>query len=87
MFHNPSEPAVLYGHKQAIDDPTPQKIAQLFGLDLVLEDHEICDVLIVGAGPAGTAAGVYAGSEGMSALVLEDSTIGGQAGTSSRIEN
>ena len=84
---SPSEPAVLYGHKQAVEDPTPQKIAQLFGLDLTLEDHEECDVLIVGAGPAGTAAGVYAGSEGMSALVLEDSTIGGQAGTSSRIEN
>ncbi|MEM1235319.1 MAG: FAD-dependent oxidoreductase, partial [Pseudomonadota bacterium] len=84
---NPTKPAVLYGHKQAIQDPTPQKIAQLFGLDLTLEDHEECDVLIVGAGPAGTAAGVYAGSEGMSALVLEDSTIGGQAGTSSRIEN
>jgi thioredoxin reductase (NADPH) len=45
------------------------------------------DVLIVGGGPAGIAAAVYAGSEGMSALVLEDLAIGGQAGTSSRIEN
>ncbi|MEM6276970.1 MAG: FAD-dependent oxidoreductase [Pseudomonadota bacterium] len=84
---SPRAPAVLYGKKEEIKDPTPQKIAQLFGLDLTLVDHEECDVLIVGAGPAGTAAGVYAGSEGMSALVLEDSTIGGQAGTSSRIEN
>lgn len=84
---SPQKPAVLYGKKQAIEDPTPQKIARLFGMDLTLTDHEECDVLIVGAGPAGTAAGVYAGSEGMSALVLEDSTIGGQAGTSSRIEN
>ncbi|MEM1373950.1 MAG: FAD-dependent oxidoreductase [Pseudomonadota bacterium] len=84
---SPKTPAVLYGKTDEIKDPTPQKIAQLFGLDLALEDHEVCDVLIVGAGPAGTAAGVYAGSEGMSALVLEDSTIGGQAGTSSRIEN
>ncbi|MEM9351197.1 MAG: FAD-dependent oxidoreductase [Pseudomonadota bacterium] len=83
----PTEPAVIYGKKQAIEDPSPQKIARLFGMDLTLRDHEECDVLIVGAGPAGTAAGVYAGSEGMSALVLEDSTIGGQAGTSSRIEN
>ncbi|MEM1100463.1 MAG: FAD-dependent oxidoreductase [Pseudomonadota bacterium] len=84
---NPQKPAVLYGEKKLIEDPTPAKVAQLFGLDLSLEDHEECDVLIVGAGPAGTAAGVYAGSEGMSALVLEDQTIGGQAGTSSRIEN
>ncbi|MEO0485612.1 MAG: FAD-dependent oxidoreductase [Pseudomonadota bacterium] len=84
---SPQTPAVIYGKDRVIDDPTPRKVAQLFGLDLALEDHEECDVLIVGAGPAGTAAGVYAGSEGMSALVLEDATIGGQAGTSSRIEN
>ena len=84
---SPTEPAVLYGSKEPLENPTPQKVAQLFGMDLTLADHEECDVLIVGAGPAGTAAGVYAGSEGMSALVLEDSTIGGQAGTSSRIEN
>ncbi|MEM1236742.1 MAG: FAD-dependent oxidoreductase [Pseudomonadota bacterium] len=83
----PTEPAVIYGTDEIIADPTPQKVAQLFGMDLTLLDHEISDVVIVGAGPAGTAAGVYAGSEGMSALVLEDSTIGGQAGTSSRIEN
>ncbi|MEO1798504.1 MAG: FAD-dependent oxidoreductase, partial [Pseudomonadota bacterium] len=84
---NPLQPAVIYGHDTTIIDPTPAKVARLFGMDLTLADHEECDVLIVGAGPAGTAAGVYAGSEGMSALVLEDSTIGGQAGTSSRIEN
>ncbi|MEM7295269.1 MAG: FAD-dependent oxidoreductase [Pseudomonadota bacterium] len=84
---SPRAPAVLYGDKQAIEDPTPRKVAALFGLDLTLDNRELCDVLIVGAGPAGTAAGVYAGSEGISALVLEDSTIGGQAGTSSRIEN
>ena len=44
-------------------------------------------MLIVGGGPAGVAAGVYAGAEGLCALVIEDSAIGGQAGTSSRIEN
>ena len=44
-------------------------------------------MLIVGGGPAGVAAGVYIGSEGLKALVIEDSTIGGQAGASSRIEN
>ena len=50
-------------------------------------DGESFDVLIVGAGPAGVAAGVYAGAEGLKALVVEDTAIGGQAGTSSRIEN
>ena len=83
----PDTPAVIYGKDQVIEDPTPRKIAQLYGLDLTFAKDELHDVLIVGGGPAGTAAGVYAGAEGLSALVLEDLTIGGQAGTSSRIEN
>ena len=52
-----------------------------------LIEEEAFDVLIVGGGPAGVAAGVYAGAEGLCALVIEDVAIGGQAGTSSRIEN
>lgn len=57
-------------------------------MDLDLDDEDVVhDVLIVGGGPGGIAAAVYAGAEGLSALVVEDSTIGGQAGTSSRIEN
>ncbi|WP_298429944.1 FAD-dependent oxidoreductase [uncultured Jannaschia sp.] len=83
----PKEPAVVFGRDQVIDDPTPRKIAQLFGLDLDLDADEVHDVLIVGGGPGGIAAAVYAGAEGLSALVVEDATIGGQAGTSSRIEN
>ncbi len=83
----PREPAVLYGKDQVIDAPTPRKIAQLFGMDMDLDDKSLHDVLIVGGGPGGIAAGVYAGAEGLSALVVEDATIGGQAGTSSRIEN
>jgi thioredoxin reductase (NADPH) len=47
----------------------------------------VLDVLIIGGGPAGVAAGVYAGAEGLDALVIEDLAIGGKAGTSSRIEN
>ncbi|SFI92476.1 FAD-dependent oxidoreductase [Jannaschia pohangensis] len=81
------EPAVIFGKDHVIADPTPRKIARLFGLDLDLDATETHDVLIVGGGPGGIAAGVYAGAEGLSALVLEDATIGGQAGTSSRIEN
>lgn len=79
-------PAVVLG-REAVADPTPQKLARLLGLELTLAQDEVIDVLIVGGGPAGVAAGVYAGAEGLSAVVVEDVAIGGQAGTSSRIEN
>ena len=81
------EPAVIFGRDNVIENPTPAKIARLLGLDLSLSKDEIVDVLIVGAGPSGVAAAVYAGAEGLSALVVEESAVGGQAGTSSRIEN
>jgi thioredoxin reductase (NADPH) len=80
-------PAVIFGRNIVLSDPTPDKVARLLGLNLDFRDDETFDVLIVGGGPAGVAAGVYAGAEGLSALVVEDIAIGGQAGTSSRIEN
>jgi thioredoxin reductase (NADPH) len=80
-------PAVIFGRNVVITDPTPDKVAQLLGLSLDLKNDETFDLLIVGGGPAGVAAGVYAGAEGLRALVVEDVAIGGQAGTSSRIEN
>jgi thioredoxin reductase (NADPH) len=80
-------PAVIFGRDRVIEDATPRKVAQLFGMDLDLDPGELHDVLIVGGGPGGIAAAVYAGAEGLSALVVEDATIGGQAGQSSRIEN
>ncbi|MBC2777211.1 FAD-dependent oxidoreductase [Parasphingopyxis marina] len=80
-------PSVIFDSTIVIDDPTPRKIATLLGLDLQICDEQIFDLLIVGGGPAGVAAGVYAGAEGLCALVVEDLAIGGQAGTSSRIEN
>ncbi|MBY0257573.1 cyclic nucleotide-binding domain-containing thioredoxin-disulfide reductase [Methylobacterium sp.] len=80
-------PAVIFGREIVVTDPTPDKVAQLLGLNHALVDDEAFDVLIVGGGPAGVAAGVYAGAEGLRALVIEDVAIGGQAGTSSRIEN
>ncbi|NKX48811.1 FAD-dependent oxidoreductase [Rhodobacteraceae bacterium R_SAG8] len=79
-------PAVIFGG-EVIYDPTPEKLARTLGLELVIPNGEVVDVLIVGGGPAGVAAGVYAGAEGLSAVVAEDIAIGGQAGTSSRIEN
>ncbi|WP_224815899.1 cyclic nucleotide-binding domain-containing thioredoxin-disulfide reductase [Hasllibacter sp. MH4015] len=83
----PREPAVIFGKGEVIEDPSPRTVASRLGLDLNFEEDELHDVLIVGGGPAGVAAAVYAGSEGLSALVIEDLAIGGQAGTSSRIEN
>ena len=83
----PATPAVIFGRDVVLTDPTPDKVARLLGLNLDFKNDETFDVLIVGGGPAGVAAGVYAGAEGLCALVVEDVAIGGQAGTSSRIEN
>jgi thioredoxin reductase (NADPH) len=82
----PAVPAVIFG-RNVVSDPTPDKLARLLGLNLDFRNDETFDALIVGGGPAGVAAGVYAGAEGLCALVVEDVAIGGQAGTSSRIEN
>ena len=79
--------AVIVGKDQVVTDPTPRKIADLLGLGLNVGRDEVIDVVIVGAGPAGVAAGVYAGAEGLVALVVESLAVGGQAGASSRIEN
>ncbi|MEO1044102.1 MAG: FAD-dependent oxidoreductase [Pseudomonadota bacterium] len=81
------KPVVIFGKDQLVEDPTPLKIAQLLGMDEDIADEDIFDVLIVGGGPAGVAAAVYAGAEGLCAMVVDDTAIGGQAGTSSRIEN
>jgi len=83
----PAVPAVIFGRDVVVSGPTPDKVARLLGLNLDFRDDEKFDLLIVGGGPAGVAAGVYAGAEGLCALVVEDVAIGGQAGTSSRIEN
>ncbi len=81
------QPTVVFGRDTVITEPSPQKVAELLGMSLEIDFQEVMDVLIVGGGPAGVAAAVYAGAEGLSALVIEDVAIGGQAGTSSRIEN
>jgi thioredoxin reductase (NADPH) len=81
------EPGVILAAGTPLPDPTPRKVAQYLGLDLDICSRRTYDLLIVGGGPAGVAAAVYAGSEGIEALVIEDTAVGGQAGTSSRIEN
>jgi len=70
----------------ARERPTDLQVAEACGLPTRLETAEV-DLVIVGAGPAGLAAAVYAGSEGLSTLVIERETIGGQAGSSSLIRN
>ena len=67
--------------------PTLCDLADELGITELPEPHTIYDVAVVGAGPAGLAAAVYAASEGLSTIVVEGNAPGGQAGTSSKIEN
>jgi len=81
-------PVVLLPDGNALVDPKPEDLAQHgTGMRTELDDHDAFDVVIVGAGPAGLAAAVYASSEGLRALVVERESIGGQAGSSTRIRN
>ncbi|MEO1088901.1 MAG: cyclic nucleotide-binding domain-containing protein, partial [Acidobacteriota bacterium] len=79
--------AVITGRMEVLSRPSTRELARALGLELYVEKDEHYDVVVVGAGPAGLAAAVYGASEGLCCLVVEDTAIGGQAGTSSRIEN
>jgi thioredoxin reductase (NADPH) len=79
-------PTVSIDGKLFIQPPTRRQVAEALQLQ-TKPNLDIYDVVIVGAGPAGMAAGVYGASEGLKALIIERSAAGGQAGTSSRIEN
>jgi thioredoxin reductase (NADPH) len=67
--------------------PTPGQVSRALGIGRELEPREEADLLVVGAGPAGLSAAVYGASEGLDTLVVESTALGGQAGTSRRIEN
>jgi thioredoxin reductase (NADPH) len=88
-FHvSPRElPIVLCPSGTLLRNPSEPELARGIGLLARLDPGKIYDVAIVGAGPAGLAAAVYAASEGLSTLVLDCRVIGGQAGASARIEN
>jgi len=75
------------GQQTALANPSNLEIADAFGLMTPIPDGEVFDVAVVGAGPAGLAAAVYASSEGLRTVVVEREAIGGQAGTSSMIRN
>ncbi len=77
---------VIACNKAVVRQPTLPKIAECLGISRVIRD-ELFDLVIVGAGPAGLAAAVYGGSEGLQTLLVDQVGPGGQAGTSSRIEN
>ncbi|AHJ99756.1 FAD-dependent oxidoreductase [Hymenobacter swuensis] len=79
-------PVVVLEDGTALASPTPTEVATRIGLT-VQASQELYDVVVIGGGPAGLAAGVYGASEGLKTLVIERQTPGGQAGTSSRIEN
>ena len=80
-------PIVLCPGGELLRNPSEVELARCIGLVGPIDPDHVYDVAIVGAGPAGLAAGVYAGSEGLSALVLDCRSFGGQAGASARIEN
>ncbi len=80
-------PVVIWHGKQICRNPSNRDMAEFLGLNPQVLRDEVHDLLIVGAGPAGLAAAVYAASEGLDVRVVETMAPGGQAGTSSRIEN
>ena len=80
-------PVVVCRASIVLKNPSNEEVAANLGMNQQIDDDRIRDVIVVGAGPAGLAAGVYAASEGLDVLVLETGTPGGQAGSSSKIEN
>ena len=80
-------PVLICRGRTALKNPTNQQIANCLGFNDAIDRTHLRDIVVVGAGPAGLAAAVYGASEGLDVLVLEANVAGGQAGSSSRIEN
>jgi thioredoxin reductase (NADPH) len=78
-------PIILYRNRDVYKNPSNEAIATGLGFNVL--DQEVNDVLVIGAGPAGLAASVYAASEGLKVTAIDAEGPGGQAGTSSKIEN
>jgi len=88
-FHvTPEElPIVLCPSGQLLRNPTEDQLGRCVGLVRPVDGEKLYDVVVIGAGPAGLATSVYAGSEGLSVLAIDCRSFGGQAGASARIEN
>jgi thioredoxin reductase (NADPH) len=80
-------PVLISRCETVFRNPSNDEIARALGFNPALDPTQVHDVVVVGAGPSGLAAAVYAASEGLDVLVIESNAPGGQAGTSSRIEN
>jgi len=80
-------PVLICRGEIVLRNPTNQEIANCLGFNDAIDQTKVRDVVIIGAGPSGLAAAVYGASEGLDVLVLETGSPGGQAGSSSRIEN
>jgi thioredoxin reductase (NADPH) len=80
-------PVLICRGEVVLRNPTNQQIADCLGFNEAIDQTHVRDVVIVGAGPSGLAAAVYGASEGLDVLVLESDSPGGQAGSSSKIEN
>jgi len=80
-------PVVICNGRTVLRNPSTQVLADCLGFNISIDNTQIRDLIIVGAGPSGLAAAVYAASEGLDCLVIETESPGGQAGSSSKIEN
>ncbi|MGB9491737.1 MAG: FAD-dependent oxidoreductase [Terriglobales bacterium] len=80
-------PVVICDGRTVMRNPSTQQLAKCLGLNVNVDNSLVRDVIIVGAGPAGLGAAVYAASEGLDSLLIETEAPGGQAGSSSKIEN
>ena len=80
-------PVLICGGQLVLRSPSNRQIADCLGFNESIDQTQVRDLIVIGAGPSGLAAAVYGASEGLDVLVLETSSPGGQAGSSSRIEN
>jgi thioredoxin reductase (NADPH) len=80
-------PVVICRGETMAKNPSNEELAESLGMNPQIDSDTVRDVIVIGAGPAGLAAAVYAASEGLNVLVLETNAPGGQAGSSSKIEN
>jgi thioredoxin reductase (NADPH) len=80
-------PVVICRGENVLRNPTNRQLADCLGFNETVDQTQVRDVVIIGAGPSGLAAAVYGASEGLDVVMLETSSPGGQAGSSSRIEN